>query len=332
MFETRRDIRYFQALLVREIRAGRIEILAYSFMTTHYHLVLRSLTGELSHVMQYVLNLYVRFFNRARRRDGPLPRTPFGSRPVRSEAYFRVLVRYVDLNAPRARLVATPEVYPYGSAAHYVAPTRPRWLHTEEVDMRMGTPPSAERARRYRDVFGGPLSPAERGLVNARVTRAPSQQDALDSLLAAAPPAVLDWMRRKAKLADNTKPGEAYADAELILACVRATGSAQDPLLVLSPAGRRVDGWPTLVIGVLRDLAGLALVEVSLRIRSSASTVARRLEEHRRLILEDAGYAQSVAFLVRRALDLQWGVQTGCTEPGCTEPEQTAPLLQRPVA
>ena len=299
------------SLLVREVLAGRIEILVYAFMTTHYHLVIRSLDGELSEVMQYVLNQYVRGFNRTRRRDGPLPKSRFGSRPVRSEAYFRVLVRYVDLNAPKARLVSAPEVYPHGSAIHYVAPRRPLWLHTEKIDARMGNPLPADRARRYREVFGMPLTDAERGIVHARITRAPSQEDALDSLLAAAPPAVLAWMRRKAQLADNTKPGEAYVDAGPIRACVEAEKAARGPLLVASPRGSQVDAWPTLEIGLLRDLGGLAIAEISRRITLSAGAVARRLEEHRRLIQADENYAGVLSVLARRALDLQWGPTGG---------------------
>lgn len=307
MFESRQDIRYFQALLVREVRAGRIQILAYSFLTTHYHLVVRSLSGELSKAMMHVLNRYVRYFNRLRRRDGTLLRGRFGSRPVLSSRYFRVLIRYIDLNAPQARLVRTPGEYPYGSARHYTAARRPRWLHTDDIDGRLGSPPPAERARLYVAAFGGPLSAAERAIVHTRITRAPSGKDELDSLIGAAPPAVREWMRRKAKLADNTKPGVSYAAAQSIISSVRAEQLVQPELLVRSPAGLQVKGWPTLEVGLLRDLGGLTLAEICLRGPPGATAVRRRIEEHRRLMFADEGYAQVVALVARRALDLQWG-------------------------
>jgi len=307
MFESRKDIRYFQALLVREVRAGRIQILAYSFLTTHYHLVVRSLRGELSKVMMHVLNRYVRHFNRLRKRDGTLQRGRFGSRPVLSSRYFRVLIRYVDLNAPQARLAKTPGAYPYGSARHYTAARRPRWLHTADVDGWLGNPPPAERARLYGTTFGGALSAADRAIVHARITRAPSGDDELDNLVAAAPPAVLEWMRRKAKLADNTKPAASYAEAQSIISSVRAEQLVRPELFVRSPAGLQVKGWPTLEVGLLRDLGGLTLTEISVRATLGSSAVRRRIEEHRRLIHTDEGYAQIVALVARRALDLQWG-------------------------
>src|SRR5687767_10732382 len=159
VFESARDVRYFLALLACEVRAGRIEIIGFAILTTHFHLFVRSPCGELSEVMQRVLNLYVRYFNRTRRRDGPLFRGRFGSKPVWSERYARLLLRYIDQNAVGARLVFVGEQYPYGSARHYVAARRPVWLSTEWVDERMGWPEPAERFQRYRDQFGRSLSP-----------------------------------------------------------------------------------------------------------------------------------------------------------------------------
>lgn len=46
VFETRRDVRYFLALLALEVRAGRTEILAFSVLTTHVHLLLHSRTAS----------------------------------------------------------------------------------------------------------------------------------------------------------------------------------------------------------------------------------------------------------------------------------------------
>lgn len=306
MFETRRDIRFFLALLAQEARRGRIEILAYCILTTHYHLMLRSPLGELSAVMQRVLSQYVLHFNRTRRRGGPLTEARFENRPVRSEGYFLTLVRYIDLNAPKARLAYRAEAYPYGSAAHYCAIRRPRWLHAHDVDLRLGTHEPGRRAERYRQIFGSPLEPWEEGLVEARITRAHSDVDDLDDLVAAAPQAVREWMIRKAKLADNTQPGQAYACSTIILAQVKAAKASRSELPVASPTGKRVDGWPLLQIGVLRDLGGLTFQEISSQTKLGRSSVGRRLTEHRRKLVSNSAYAEAVALVARAALDAQW--------------------------
>ena len=60
-------------------RTGLLEVHAYSVLTTHYHLLVRSPSGQMAVAMQRVGNRYVRWFNRRARRDGPLFR---GERPV----------------------------------------------------------------------------------------------------------------------------------------------------------------------------------------------------------------------------------------------------------
>ena len=95
-----------QASLAREVRAARIRCHAFCFPTTHFHLLVESPAGELSEVMREVQKRYVRTFNRKRRRDGPLVRGRFWSKPVRSTYYRHALVRYIDNNAVRTGLVA----------------------------------------------------------------------------------------------------------------------------------------------------------------------------------------------------------------------------------
>src|SRR5438552_17254877 len=87
VFETRRDARYFLSLLAREVRRGAIRVHAYALMTTHFHLLLESVRGEISESIRRVCVEYVRWFNRLRRRDGALFRGRFGSRRVASERY-----------------------------------------------------------------------------------------------------------------------------------------------------------------------------------------------------------------------------------------------------
>ena len=83
VFETRQDVRAFLARLALCVRRGELEVHAYCVLTTHYHLLVRS-RGKLSEGLRRVQNDYVRWFNRARRRDGPLFRGRFLSKHVGS--------------------------------------------------------------------------------------------------------------------------------------------------------------------------------------------------------------------------------------------------------
>ena len=66
LFESSEDMRYFLSRLAREIRKGEWGGHCFSLMTTHYHLLVRSSTEELSEVMRRVQNAYVRYFKHRR--------------------------------------------------------------------------------------------------------------------------------------------------------------------------------------------------------------------------------------------------------------------------
>jgi len=82
VFETRLDVEHFSAALARVVALGLVEVDAFAFLTTHFHLLLRRLTGEISLAMKLVTNELVRWFNRARKRDGPLFAGRFDGRRI----------------------------------------------------------------------------------------------------------------------------------------------------------------------------------------------------------------------------------------------------------
>lgn len=302
VFETRKDIRFFLALLAWEVRAGRIEILAYTVLTTHFHLLVRSRTAELDRVMQRVLNTYVRYFNRTRRRDGPLFRSRYMAKPVRSLRYRRILFRYIDQNATAARLAHDETMYPYCSAYHYASHRRPPWLSTDIADEAMGHPAPSERLAAYARVFGRRIEDQEIRLIERRLIHGWAEGDDWDSLIGAAPVRVLDWMCRKARLADGTKPGLPYVDASRIVDLVDIDQRTEGKWLRAMGGKRRRDGWPVLRVGLLRDLGGLTYAEISRRTGNTPSMVVRRIAQHALLLRQDAEYAAKTSTLASRCL------------------------------
>ncbi len=305
VFETREDVRVFLALLALAVHQGRIELHAYSILSTHYHLLVRSLDGRLSETMRRVQNAYVRWFNRKRRRDGPLFRGRFRSFPVESTRYLHTLIRYIDQNAVNAHLVADATAYPNGSARHHAAGlARPRWLCRSLVDQFL-TPHLARgipRPEAYGLAFPPRLTQAQRVFVERRLLHPDRSPEELEDLLASAPSQVQAWMDRKARLADGTRPGVPLVAVETVDRLVAEhRRRAPDSFIGAGPRRRR-SLWDLVWVALLRDLAGESYAAIARRQATTRDAVARRAEEHRTALAGDVGYRAILAELVRRAL------------------------------
>lgn len=303
LFETNADIRTFLARVALEVRAGRIEVHAFCVLTTHFHLLVRSPSGELSVAMRRVQNEYARWFNRARGRDGPLHRGRFRSRRVDTLAYRELLVRYIDANAEAAGLVPTAELYPHGSARCFAREHGPPWLARDWIEAtvrRRSGLPRYDPAR-YAESFGSRGTPAALRLIERRLARAGGRADPLDELLNAAPGRVLEWMRRNARLADGTMIGVPVCDEETVCLVVEQA-RARCGEWSARPGRRAVDAWPTLKVGLLRELCGSTLQQAGARTQRPATGAWILDERHRRLVLEDEAYAARAAELAREAL------------------------------
>ena len=210
VFEGRLDVEQFLALLQALVQAGVLEVHAFALLTTHFHLLVRSVTGELPRAMHGLMLGYVRWFNRGRKRDGPLFRGRYRARLIEDEVYWATVVRYIDLNPVRARMCALPSEYPFGSARLYARPTRPSWLTTGPIDRMV----AASRARRLvRELGHDGLALAadpeavarivERGLEATPHARTVPLAD----LVLSASRRQQRWFAWKAGLADGTRPG-----------------------------------------------------------------------------------------------------------------------------
>jgi len=301
LFENIADIRFFLSRLAREVRAGNIEVHAFCILTTHFHLLLRSPVGELSGAMRRVQLSHVRRFNRTRRRDGPLVRGRFRSRLVDSLSYRFILVRYIDANSVKAGLCEDPVDYPHGSARWYGRLRGPPWLQRGWVEsvVRGHLGHESYQPDGYSAVFKGEIQ-SDEYLVCHRMAN-PRAPDHLDDLLLAAPPAVLAWMRRKALLADGTRPGSAVVDPQSVRAAI-ARSQATHPTWRVRLTQKSRDAWLVAAIGLLRDLCGVSWVEAAALVGRSDSNVANLYRAHRRLLGEDDAYAARVSQVAHSAL------------------------------
>lgn len=306
VFENQRDIRYFLSRVARAVRRGEIEVYAFTVLATHFHLLVRSPQVALSEAMRRIQNEYVRYFNRIRRRDGPLFRGRFVSRPVLSEFYWNVLLRYIDANPVQARLADEPWCYPHGSAARYVSGRVPLWLGTRHMRERMQERDPCTPSEAYVTAWGPPPTSAERKLVELRLAGRGLPDDGLDDLVGAAPAAVRDWMIQKARLADSTRPGVACIPPAIVMEVIE--GLRVRPWEYASKSGRHWDAWGPAAAALLRYLSGETYVEIAERLGVTAPAVSRRLRSHRSL-MEETAYATRMGRVAARCVRMAFPVK-----------------------
>jgi REP element-mobilizing transposase RayT len=291
IFETPREIRFFQSRIARMVRARKIELHAYSILFNHFHLLVRSVTGELASVMRFVQDRYAQRFNWQRDRRGPVMQGRYRSPLIENPIHWENVVRYIDRNAVDAGVVDEPAQYEFGSARYHATRTWPPWLSRDPV---AGAVKRAARTQDYapRDylrVFGDRMSASETRLVELSPTRGRHPSAPLESLINAAPAAVQRWFDERSRASDGHSPAVAILDPRSL--------PAIPDVSELDERGRRM-----LEVGLLRTVCSLSMEEIGHQLKVSAATVARDARGHARRMLTDEEYSDLWARLVHDAL------------------------------
>jgi REP element-mobilizing transposase RayT len=139
IFSSNSDRHMFEYQLGDLVQRGLIEIYAYALMDNHFHLLVRSLIGELSAAMHRLGSEYARWYNREHRRDGPLFRNRFVSVSVDTDEQFMVTARYIHRNPKAMVPIPALGVYRWSSlGAHLGTREAPPWLEVELLEQLMG--------------------------------------------------------------------------------------------------------------------------------------------------------------------------------------------------
>jgi putative transposase len=98
-----------------------VDIIAYSIMPTHIHLVLKQIKDNgIVDFTRKILNSYARYFNTRTKRRGPLWESRFKNVLVETDEQLLHLTRYVHLNPVTAYLVDKPIGWMFSSYGEYV--------------------------------------------------------------------------------------------------------------------------------------------------------------------------------------------------------------------
>jgi REP element-mobilizing transposase RayT len=159
MFLDDEDCAFYLRRLRHVARRRNWTCLAYCLMGNHFHLVIETLSPTLGAGMRDLESLYAKVFNERHGFGGATVQGRYGSKLVKSDAYFAQLLRYVALNPAKAGLVTAPDEWRWSSHATQLA-HRPdavvdTWRVAELLEPWGGAP-----AGRYAALFDptGPLA------------------------------------------------------------------------------------------------------------------------------------------------------------------------------
>lgn len=126
IFETKKDYELFEELLIVGKDIFEMRILAYTLMPNHFHLLLYpKQDGELGKFMHWLTTTHTRKYHTQTKTvgGGHLYQGRYKSFVVDTDEYLVTLVKYIERNPVRAKLVQKCEDWQWGSAYRRIVGT-----------------------------------------------------------------------------------------------------------------------------------------------------------------------------------------------------------------
>lgn len=150
IFHGAEDYQKFLDSLGDSVSRYHFHLYAYVLMPNHFHLLLEQEASPLSRLMQVLLTGYARWHNRRYRQIGHLFQGRYRALLCAKESYLLELTRYIHLNPVRAKIVESPERYPWSSYQAYLGKSLPCSVESGVVLGLLAQKESAAR-RAYED-------------------------------------------------------------------------------------------------------------------------------------------------------------------------------------
>jgi putative transposase len=116
IFAESEDYRHYLNTIQRYKKKYRFQLFAYCLMTNHVHLLIKtSESGSISRIMQSITVAHTRRYNFKYRRCGHVWQGRFHSPIVSEDSHMLTVMRYIEQNPLRARMVRGVADYPWSS-------------------------------------------------------------------------------------------------------------------------------------------------------------------------------------------------------------------------
>lgn len=118
IFYTDADYKHFESLLLEGVALVGMRLLSYCIMPNHWHLVLYPRSdGDMSQFMRWVTTTHVRQRRTKTKSigEGHLYQGTFKSFPIETDQHLTTVIRYVEQNPLRAKLVTRAEDWQWSS-------------------------------------------------------------------------------------------------------------------------------------------------------------------------------------------------------------------------
>ncbi|MFN0153969.1 MAG: REP-associated tyrosine transposase [Gaiella sp.] len=146
------DGNLFISMLADTVKRTGWQVLAYTLMSNHHHLLVRTPESNLSRGMQWLQGVWAQRFNLGHARRGGVWADRFHSKLIEDEAHLLNTAVYIALNPVRARLVDEATDWRWSSAAATAGIAhRPLFLHDGPILASLGDMPRKRFSRLLQD-------------------------------------------------------------------------------------------------------------------------------------------------------------------------------------
>lgn len=121
---------------------------SYCLMTNHTHLQVETIEHHPMEFMKFLNSRYAMYFNKRYDLAGHVFQGRYGAEMIDSAKYFLEVSRYIHLNPVEAKMVKSPELYPWSSYSAYVTNSLNPHITTEKT-LSLFPEPQKESYRKF---------------------------------------------------------------------------------------------------------------------------------------------------------------------------------------
>jgi putative transposase len=127
------DYKTFLHMIRKVHEKAPFELASYCLMTNHFHLQLRSTDQPISKIMSLVNKRYADYYNTKYNLTGHVFEKRYFDEIIEPGTGMLKVSRYIHLNPVKAKIVDSPEQYPWSSYRHYLHTLGNDFLALSEV-------------------------------------------------------------------------------------------------------------------------------------------------------------------------------------------------------